>query len=268
MTDTQHPPEEFQFGKTLSTVGVELEGYWDSNGAPAIKDDGSVSLEDSYEYYDEDDQLTVLAGEYAPADAYFNNYGELAGWIRRYWPDAEYGDESSGVDYKCGMHIHIGCSVDQLVHAYSPVLWRSLSKSLRLACTTPFSDTRYGRTVAYGGVETQTADWLKHRLDHGCSETYAFRGCPVHTAALDDWRNDRFFRVNYASWHLDRPTVEVRVLPMAVGGPAEALHLLRSVLTTVDRFWSRQPAQGKIIATGTAQEPVAYTGRIERLQKA
>ena len=261
MTDTQHPPEPFQFGKTLSTVGVELEGYWHSWDAPDIKEDSSVSLEDPDEYYDDDDELTVLAGEYAPASEYFDNYASLAEWIRQYWPDADYGDKSSGVDYKCGMHMHLGCSVDQLVHAYSPVLWRGLSKSLRRACKTPFVEN-------VSGVETQTANWLKHRLDHGTSESYAFRGCEVHKAGLGDWRNDKFTRVNYSGWHLDRPTVEVRVLPMAVGGPEEALHLLRSVLTTFNQFWSRPPTQGKIIATGTAQEPVAYAGRIERLQKA
>jgi hypothetical protein len=280
MLYTHDELDRLSFPNGITTVGVELEGYWAHEGLAGE----NTRPEDCDEcYYDHDygewvrcedcneetyDGYTLRRARRElglksdgsvtlPRDLQGTHVsGEAASEILRSWPEvmefvlAHY---PSIVDWKCGLHIHMGCTRDQWSFAFDPLYWNLLIASL----------TRIGE-----GCSPQTRQWLDKRLTEGRSTEEADVYCAPNQ------RGDtygRYWAVNYQSFE-SHGTLEVRVNPMAVGNgsgslkapahtrrhpyrPAiQALNLIYATLTSTGTFWTNPALWREETARAVAEE--------------
>lgn len=266
------------FPAGITTVGVELEGFWEcpglcGNTRPEDCDDCTWS--DEYEEWHrcsscEDEvydgytlrrsrrELDLIPdGSVCTPEHLSGSHisGESVSEILRDWSEvmdfvlAHYPDE---VDESCGLHVHMGCTRDQWSFAFDPLYWNLLRTSLM----------QIGQ-----GCSPQTRAWLNQRLAEGRSADR----CEVYCAPnqrgtyLDHYgdrqprrTHGRYWAVNYEAFD-SHGTLEVRVNPMAEGRGAvtpervlptptrfghpyrpaiQALNLIYTTLTSTGTFWT------------------------------
>jgi hypothetical protein len=290
---------KMSFPSGITTVGVELEGYWDrpfQSGTPPEPEECEYCVweaDDGFEdsHYHEDtryghwerclDCQDILDGNnvdfyeghnstarselglkadgsvYCPdglteshvsgeaASTILHTWGDVVEFVSRMYP--------AEVDYKCGLHVHMGCTRDQWAFAFNPTYWQHLNQTL----------AKIGE-----GCSPQTREWLENRLAEGRSDLDE-GDCYCAPNTTGD-RYGRYWAVNYNAW-ADHGTLEVRVNPMAVSAipgaditrrrhsTRQVLNLIYGTLQATSNYWT-QPAmwpteQGRV----TLEEDLALS---------
>jgi len=240
------------FPQGITTVGVEFEGYWERDESippPHNLDDCDVCTWDpdynEYNYceayyHEEDEEETerdarrrldlkfdgsVWCDEWIPHEEYIA--GEVASPILESWDAVmEFTADRlpDTVDYKTGMHIHMGITRALLEFSYSPKYWDHLRHTL----------TQVGASCS-----PQTQAWMDARLATGKSSEEGSSYCMPNTM---ENRGERYCMANYTAFDA-HGTLEIRVCPMALGArPAsrerQTLAMIYGVLQATSDYWT------------------------------
>jgi len=250
--------ESFPAG--ITTVGVELEGYWERLGVdlpdPPDPEDCEYCVQNEHGDWDyccdcydlhypstdaddheernnrdlkydgsvECDGSTFSDDDYIAGEAaspILQSWSALKGWVHRSYPD--------GVDARTGMHVHLGCSQGLHDFSFDPNYWGHLRHTLR----------EVGE-----GCTSMTQYWLENRLREGRSSDEVDAYCRPNRIN-DRW--SRYLAVNYSAFE-QHGTLEVRVCPMAEEGRSkdgthlsartQALALIKGVLRATSDYWT------------------------------
>lgn len=246
-----------QFPEAITTVGVELEGYWSEDdernyrteyrqanlreaddwmaltpsrcgSRPAgFKYDGSVHSRHRYH-----------SGEIATPGKGFKTWAPLRQWILEHYP--------TRVDAFCGLHIHLGVTRDQLTYAFDTQFWKALKEELPKAVS-----------------QHSTKRWLVNRLADGRSSAAAGRYSSPNSmvTGIGRWTSSARYRaVNYMGAYNTHKTMEIRVLPMAATtsgpekGSLEAVKMVWRTLAISSDFFTNTKWQRKISGKATVKE--------------
>jgi len=241
----------------LTTVGVELEGYWhfddERTYRPIYDRNNHANVEEwmdvkpttkamrppDYKYDGSVHRLHRYSnGEVCTPGKGFRKWGPLRQWILEHYP--------TRVDAFCGLHIHLGVSKDQLTYAFDNQFWKELTQSLPEAVT-----------------QSTTKRWLANRLAEGRSSAAAGRYSVPNTVVTDlrRWENSgRYRAINYMESFYAHKTMEIRVLPMAATtkGPEraalEAVHMVWSALKITADFFTNKKWQRTITDSATVPQ--------------
>lgn len=247
------------FPQGITTVGVEFEGYWERQGTPpeeppdpedcdhCTQDENGgwhycddcwvLHHPEENDYHSDQDERrqqdlkydgSVACDENIDADAYVA--GEAVSPILHNWAEVvEFTADRypQQVDWKTGMHVHIGITQNLLNFSFAASYWSHLRGTLE-------------DVGSHCGP--QTNEWLDHRLRTGRSTPDADYYCGPNTYKS---RYERYNAVNYTAFE-DHGTLEVRVCPMAhragtLSAERQALSLIHGVLSATSEYWtSRQ----------------------------
>ena len=193
----------------LESAGVELEGYWDRDNPVSgdLKDEVSLHEGRAHEW----------AGEHPGSECGYNDWEALSQFMRQSYPDR--------VTAECGMHVHLGApDVATRDWFYNPEFMHRIHTALR-RCALDYQ------------IHLSTKRWLECRIQTGRSTPRGSVWCKPNDWTLSDPRDqDRYVQLNAKAWCDYRKTVELRLLPMAKGGPGEAIRMVRAVLVTANRW--------------------------------
>ena len=265
------------FPEGITTVGVELEGYWKTATPLGITSDPEdcdmcywdeeygewVRCEDCA---DDVDGYTIRRARrelglkadgsvHVPRHLTLSHVaGEAASDILRTWPavvDFVMSHYPDAGDHKCGMHVHLGCTRDQWAFAFDPIYWMHLQSTLAQTGT---------------GCSPQTQAWLNRRLKDGRSTAEADVYCAPNRQGE---HYGRYWAVNYNAFDA-HGTLEVRVNPMAEGmakgtyNPAtQALNLIYTTLASTSTFWTTPSMWRQESQRATAAEDIRLESTIE-----
>lgn len=226
----------------ITTVGIELEGYWkastrlaqvncddvcqhcaeefDEAGdlidgrslceeclweATDLKEDGSV-------HYTNGIAPSHIAGEWA--SPILSSWAACVEAVRYNYPQQ--------VSNLCGLHVHIGCDTRaRRDFSIAPAYWKLLINRVE------------GLMPAQ--VTGRTAEWLTHRIKYGRSDETTTAYCVPNSMSE---RYGRYQHVNYGAY-TDHGTIEVRLLPMSDHGAEEALCMIQAVLLSTSDYWTQ-----------------------------
>ena len=268
-----------QFPPGITTVGIELEGFWtrelDADDIEAEEPEDCPWSLCEWDGGPEDDESDpdnwtrcwrcedVINGNNAPSSCDERDHqnlkedgsvhcppelqqthvdGEATSPVLRSWAAVEEFVNASypdAVNCYCGMHVHIGCTRDQWGFSFDQNYWTHLNQTL----------LNIGATCSQ-----QTQDWLAYRIKHGRSADEADYYCVPNKEEHGIRHSDRYSAVNYRAFGA-HGTLEIRVCPMAQGHyhrgvrkdlppEAQALSLISGVLLATSDYWT-QPLHWK-----------------------
>ena len=279
MTTLRADLESLSFPQGITTVGVELEGYWERPEQEEYMD--MTDMQDCEDCYrDEDGEISEWCYNHDPYHQGSNLYDHLGiksdGSVHcdGHWPEDYYvageavshvlhswaglcrwldGAYPYGADYKTGMHVHMGCTKQLLDFSFDPHYWEHLKATLLAV----------GKDCA-----PATRDWLQNRIYEGRSS----EECDTRYCRPNEWstysRNERYNAVNYTSFDC-HGTMEVRVCPMAEDGytpdgrfvdaATQSLALIYGVLKATSDYWTSVNYWHRRVGSATAMEDITLT---------
>jgi hypothetical protein len=240
------------FPHSITTVGIEIEGFWarstdwtddidpdpdcydcsyNEDGDCTYRcDDCSRGSEDKYLEslgLKEDGSVTSYAREACGSNDYVG--GEYASPVLSEWNAltrliSDCGTNGAGyppiVSAHTGMHIHLGVTRHLYDFTLSEVYWSLIKRDL-------FD------LVDSGKLPVQDAKWLDYRLRFGRSSDDVTSYCQPNS-----WERiwERYTHVNYSSYS-SYGTIEIRACPAATT-PASALLMIEQVLRSTHNYWT------------------------------